>query len=219
MHRSARLWAIVCLACASAIAQDAPRNIWESEYKSRSTAEMVQQFESPSRPVFRYRVAIASLLDLKPGMTAADIGAGSGFLARLMAKQVGPTGRVFATELDPKMVEHITAQARAENLSSVSAVLGQAASTGLAPASVDAVAIVDAFSFFDRPQEMLTSISATLKPRGLMVIVDFPREGQGASQTGIDAEDVVALATAAGFTRQDEISLVPGQYVLRFRRP
>ena len=50
-------------------------------------------------------------------------------------------------------------------------------------------------------------------------IVDAPQEGQGTSQTGIDAEDVVALATAAGFQRVDEIGIVPGEYAIRFRRP
>jgi tRNA A58 N-methylase Trm61 len=64
---------------------------------------MAAEFESATRPVFRYRVAIAGLMQLKPGMTAADIGAGSGFLARLMAGHVGSTGRVIATELNPWM--------------------------------------------------------------------------------------------------------------------
>ena len=78
--------------------------------------------------------------------------------------------------------------------------------------------VIDAFSFFDKPKDMLASINAALKPGGLMLIVDVPREGQGPSQAGIDAEDVIALAAAAGFKRQDEIGVVPGHYALRFRR-
>src|SRR5690349_24524705 len=92
------------------------RNVWEQQYKTRSAAEMAAEFESPSRPVFRYRVAIASLLELKPGMVAAEIGAGSGFVARLMAGLVGPTGKVIATELEPSMVAYMNERARAEGL-------------------------------------------------------------------------------------------------------
>ncbi len=195
------------------------RNIWEQQYKTRAAPEMAAQFESQSRGVYRYRVAIASLLQLKPGMTAAEIGAGSGFLARIMSGLVGPTGKVIATELDPSMVAYMNERARAEGLQNFSAVQGQAASTGLEPASIDAAALVEVFSFFDQPREMLQSLAGTLKAGGLLLIVDSPREGQGSSQTGIDADDVVALATAAGFQRVDEIGIVPGEYSIRFRKP
>src|SRR6185436_10221029 len=108
--------------------------------------------------VFRYRTAIVGMLQLKPGMSVADIGAGSGFLARLMADAVGPSGRVIATELDPKLVDHMNARAKQESLANVRAVVGQFANAALDPASVDAVAMVDSFSFFDKPKEMLASI-------------------------------------------------------------
>lgn len=203
---------------AAALAQDPPRNVWEQQYKQRSGAEMAQQFESASRPVYRYRVAIAGLLQLKPGMTAAEIGAGSGFVSRVMAGQVGPTGRIIATELEPKMIAYMNERAKAEQLANFTAIQGTAAESGLEPASVDAIAVVNTFSFFERPAEMSRSIAAALKPGGLLVVVDFPREGQGSDTTGIDAEDVVKIVTAAGLERQDEISLVPGEYAIRFRK-
>src|SRR5262245_17018112 len=196
-----------------------PNRVWEEHYKTRTAEQMAAQFEDPTRAVFRYRTAIVGMLQLKPGMSVAEIGAGSGFLARLMAAGVGPAGRVIATELDPKMVDYMNARAKEEHLGNFRAIAGQSSGAGLEPASVDAVAIVNTFSFFDKPKEMLASISAALKPGGLMLVVDFPREGQGASQAGIDADDVVALAAAAGFKRQDEIGVVPGHYALRFRRP
>jgi predicted methyltransferase len=186
--------------------------------KTRSAESMAAQFENDARPVYRYRVAIASLLQLKPGMTAAEIGAGSGFLSRIMAGLVGPGGRVIATELDPKMVDYMNARARSEGLQNFSAMLGQPSNTGLSAASLDAVALVNSFSAFADPNAMLQSIAAALKPGGAMLVVDFPREGQGASQQGIDADDVVSLAIAAGFRRESESGIVPGHYAIRFRR-
>jgi arsenite methyltransferase len=199
-------------------AQDRAKNTWNEHYKTRTPEAVAAEFESTTRPVFRYRVAIVGLMELKPGMVAADIGAGSGFLARIMAAQVGPTGKAIATELNPGMVAYMNARARAEGVKNFSAIQAEVTSTGLDPASVDAVALVDTFSFFDRPREMLQSIAASLKPGGLM-LVDLPRASQGASEVGIDADEVVALATAAGFQRLDETTLVPGEYAIRFRKP
>lgn len=184
-----------------------------------STPSAVAALENPDRAVYRYRVAIVSLLELKPGMTAADVGAGSGFIARLMAPQVAPGGKVIATELDPALVSYINDRAHADNLQNLSARLGQSAAAALDPSSVDAMVLVETFSVIDRQREMLQSLSAALKPGGLIVVVDAPREGQGTSQTGIDADDVVAMATAAGLTRLDEIGIVPGHYAIRFRKP
>ena len=210
---------LIAVLLAQASPQATDWSAWNQQYKDRGAASRAEQFESPSRAVFRYRVAIAGLLQLKPGMTAAEIGAGSGFLSRVMAQQVGPTGRVFATDLDPKMVTYITDRARAEGINNVVAVQGKEAATGLEPGTIDAIAIVDTLSAFSKPREMVQSVAATLKPGGTLLVVDLPREGQGASATGIDADDVVALVTAAGFARVSESTVVPGQYAIRFRKP
>ena len=200
-----------------ASAQEASRNIWAQQYKDRTAVAMAEQFEQPSRAVFRYRVAIAGLMELQPGMTAAEIGAGSGFLSRVIAQQVAPGGRVIATELDDKMVAYMNDRAKAEGLTNFAAVKGQTASSGLEPASVDAIAIINTYSFFDRPKEMLASAVKALKPGGLLLIVDFPQTGSGADRSGVEAEDVIAAATAAGLTPAGESAVVPGHYAIRFR--
>jgi cyclopropane fatty-acyl-phospholipid synthase-like methyltransferase len=182
-------------------------------------AEIAAAQENASSAVYRYRAAIAGLLPLKPGMVAAEIGAGSGFVARVMAPQVAPGGRVIASTLDPRMVGYMNDRARSEGLENFSAVLGQPAATGLEPASIDAAVVVNAFSAFTRQAEMLQSMAASLKPGGVLLIVDLPREGIGSAQVGIDADDLVKLAAAAGFKREAESSVVPGQYAIRFRKP
>jgi ubiquinone/menaquinone biosynthesis C-methylase UbiE len=220
MLRAASIALIVLLGgTPSVAAQEPKKNIWEEQYKTRTPEAMAAEFEGATRAVFRYRVAIVGLMELKPGMTVADIGAGSGFLARVMADQVGPTGKAIATELDRRMVDYMNARAQAEGLRNFSAIQGQPTSTGLAALSVDAVALVNVLSYFDRPREMLQSIAASLKPGGLMLVVDLPREGQGTSETGIDADEVITLATTAGFERVNENGIVPGHYAIRFRKP
>ena len=74
-------------------------------------------------------------------IAVADIGAGSGFLARYIAPKVGPTGRVIATELDAGMVAYMNDRARREGLANVSAVQGRTDESGLEPSSIDRAAI------------------------------------------------------------------------------
>jgi ubiquinone/menaquinone biosynthesis C-methylase UbiE len=181
--------------------------------------ELAAKWESPSQAVFRYRVAIAGLLDLKPGMAAAEVGATTGFVARAMAAQVGANGRAIAVVADERVAAFVRDRAKTEGEANVTAVVAKPGASGLGAASVDAIAMADAFSTVADQRALLRDLSAALKPGGALLIVDFAREGQGATQAGIDADDVVALATAAGFKREAESSVVPGHYALRFRKP
>jgi precorrin-6B methylase 2 len=200
------------------LAQERPRNIWEQQYRDRSAADLAAQFEDSSRPVFRHRAEIVRLLDLRPGMVVAEVGAGSGFLSRMIAERVAPGGRVIATELDDKMVTYMNERARAEGLSNFSAIRGLTASTGLARGSTDAILIVNTYSFFDRPDEMLRSVSDALERGGLLVMVDFPRASHAAAAEGADPDQVVAVAAAAGLDEVDRSSAIPGHYAIRFRK-
>lgn len=195
-----------------------PRNTWPQEYAKRDAAAFAAEFEEPSRPLFRYRAAIAGLLQIKPGMTVGEVGAGSGYLARFMTGQVGPEGRVFANELEPKMVAHMKAVASREGLNNLTVVQGTPTSTGFEAGLLDRLAVVHAFSFFDRPAEMLRSMHAALKPGGRLVIVDIPSEQVGSSIVGVDADEVITLAKASGFTPAGENGVVPGHYALIFRK-
>ncbi|MEO6212845.1 MAG: methyltransferase domain-containing protein [Vicinamibacterales bacterium] len=207
------------LALALLLQTPAPaRNTWQKAYANGSAESFAARFEEPSRALFRYRQAIAGLMQVKPGMTVAEVGAGSGYLSRFLAGTVGPDGRAIANELEPKMVEYMNARAAREGLKNFTAVTGTPTATGFAAASADAIVAVYAFSFFDQPAEMLQSLHESLKPNGLLLIVDSPREGLAASAPGMDADEVVALATAGGFNRVGENNVVPGHYSLIFRR-
>jgi ubiquinone/menaquinone biosynthesis C-methylase UbiE len=194
------------------------RNTWPGVYAQKDAAAFAADFEAPSRALFRYRAAMTGLMQVKPGMTVGEVGAGSGYLSRYIAGQVGPEGRVYANELEHKMVAYMKDRAVREGLGNFTAVQGTATSTGFEPASLDAVAAVYAFSFFDDREAMLKSMHTSLKPGGVMLIVDLPSEQVGSAMVGIDAEDVLQQATAAGFTYVRENGVVPGHYALIFRR-
>jgi predicted methyltransferase len=126
---------------------------------------------------------------------------------------------VIATDRDPALVAYIEERARADGLQNVSARLAPAGGTGLDPAAVDAVLAVELLGRDRHAADLIRALASALKPGGIMVVVDAPLEGQGDRQTGIDADDVITMATAAGLTRIDEIGIVPGHFALRFRKP
>ncbi len=115
-------------------------------------------------------------LNLKPGMMIADIGAGTGYLSRRMATQVGVAGRVFAVDVQPEMIRFLETLARASGLNNVRPVLGAADSVNLAKESIDLAIMVDVYHELEFPFEMLKAIIASLKPGGQVVFVEYRAE-------------------------------------------
>ena len=151
-----------------------PRNTWAKEYPTKDAAAFAAQFEEPSRALFRYRAAMSGLMGVKPGMKVGEVGAGSGYLSRFIAGKVGDDGHVYANELEGRMVAYMKDRAAKEGLKNFTAVQGTKTSTGFEAASLDAIAVVYALSFFDQPEAMLKSIADSLKPGGLLLVVDLP---------------------------------------------
>jgi ubiquinone/menaquinone biosynthesis C-methylase UbiE len=205
---------LLTLIAAHVPTQEKPRNIWAPQYTTRTPEEMAAQFESDARPVFRHRHDIVRFIDPRPGWTVAEIGAGSGFLSRLVAAHVGPKGVAIATELNASMVRYMNTRAAAEGITNFRAVVGGDTQTGLAAGSVDAVAVVNTYSFFERPAEMMKSIADSLRAGGTLVIIDFPRDADG----GADPQQVKAVAATAGFEVIDSTAVIPGHFGLRFRK-
>ena len=96
------------------------------------TVAMTSRFEGESREVFARRHEVVNALELEPGMTVADVGAGSGFYTALMAREVGPTGRVYAVEIAPNWIEFLHAKVQDDGLDQVSVVVGTDRSVELA---------------------------------------------------------------------------------------
>jgi predicted methyltransferase len=173
MQRLAAAAALVCVTAASLAAQG-----------NAATA------------VHRYRAAIAALLQLKPGMVVAEIGATPAVIASELTPLVGANGRVVNGALDRTT-----------------------GAIGVEPASVDAVALIEVFGVTERHKDVIDRAAAALKPGGVLLVVDVPQETDGRKAVGIEADDVVKLATAAGLKREVESGIVPGHYSIRFRKP
>jgi ubiquinone/menaquinone biosynthesis C-methylase UbiE len=119
---------------------------------------------------------LLAALQLKPGMVVADIGAGTGYLARRMAPVVGPGGSVLAVDVQPEMVALLQAAVRSSGLAQIKPLLGAEADVMLPPASVDLAIMVDVYHELAYPYEVLASIIRALKPGGQLVFVEYRAE-------------------------------------------
>lgn len=135
--------------------------------------------ERPERVVEERPELLLSALELKPGMTVADIGAGTGYYSWRMAQRVGASGTVYAVDIQPEMIRLLEQQMSRRRAANVKAVLGTLTDPGLPPASIDLALMVDVYHEFEYPYEMLAAIVRALKPGGRLVFVEF-RAGDAA---------------------------------------
>ena len=118
---------------------------------------------------------LVEALHLQPGMTVADIGAGSGYLSRRLAPLIAP-GRVLAVDVQPQMVALLDALAQQPGLKNISPQLGTAQDVKLPDASVDLAVMVDVYHELAFPYEVMQSILRALKPGGRVVFVEYRAE-------------------------------------------
>jgi ubiquinone/menaquinone biosynthesis C-methylase UbiE len=116
---------------------------------------------------------LLSVLELKPGMKVADVGAGTGYYSWRMARRVGAGGTVYAVDIQPEMIKLLEGQMSRRGAANVKAVLGTSTDPGLPPAGIDLALMVDVYHELEYPYEMLAAIVRALKPGGRLVFVEF----------------------------------------------
>ena len=132
--------------------------------------------ERPERSKEERPELLLAELQLKPGLVVADIGAGSGYYSRRMSEVVGKTGKVYAVDVQPQMVQMLSAIAREERYSNVKPILSTVDDVKLPAGSVDLAIMVDVYHELEFPLEVLQSIVRSLKPGGRVVFVEYRAE-------------------------------------------
>ncbi len=152
--------------------------------------------------------ALFAALELRPGMTVADIGAGTGRLAIQVARRVGPNGHVYATEISAESREAIAERARRENLSNLSVVESKADDANLPESALDAVILRHVYHHLSEPAVFVSNLYSSVKPGGRVAVVDYPpthwrlwqRELHGIPRSVVEEE-----MTGAGFVFDERI--------------
>jgi SAM-dependent methyltransferase len=143
----------------------------------RPVAEIV----SPSRSSEEKRDAnnesgqLARLLGLKPGMTVADIGAGSGYHTVRLSRLLGPSGLVIAQDVTPNYLADLAKRTDRLNLQNVRLALGDPHDPRLPPQSLDAAILVHMYHEIAQPYALLYNLAPALRPGAPVGIVDLDK--------------------------------------------
>src|SRR5580765_2108949 len=124
----------------------------------------------PSREITR----LAELTQWKEGTIVADVGAGDGTYSFVAAQKVGPSGRVYATEIDTEKLKNLRAEVRKRKLENLIIVEGTADDTKLPSSCCDTIFLRRVYHHLTQPQEFDRNLVRSLKPGAYLAIIDFP---------------------------------------------
>jgi ubiquinone/menaquinone biosynthesis C-methylase UbiE len=176
-----------------------------------------QWLERPEREDEEAPSKAIDALDLKPGMVVADIGAGSGYYASRIAKRVGPTGKVYATDIQPGMIELLDRRIKSEGLTNVTTVLGGMDDPKLPPKSIDLAIMVDVYHELQQPQLFLQRLKDTFKAGGRLVLLEFRKEDPKVPILEVHKMSVAEVKQeleAEGFVIDKVIDVLPWQHII-----
>jgi len=176
-------------------------------------------FDDPSRDQWQRPQAVVEALALRPGMTVADLGAGTGYFSRHLAAAVGPNGTVLAIETEPNLVVHLRERAEKESTANVVPVLASRDNPRLPWGVVQVLLIVDTFHHIDDRRAYFERLTPVLAREARIAVIDWKKTEL---PVGPDIDHKLARAQvvdemkAAGFHLVDEPRALPYQYFLIF---
>lgn len=180
---------------------------------------LTQVFDDPARDAWQRPDDVLRALGIKPAMTIADVGAGTGYFSVRLARAV-PRGEVIATDLQPAMVHFLTERARREKLTNLRALRATPTAAGLAALSVDRILIVHVWHHLADRGEYAQGLAAALRPGGRLFVVDFSPKAHRGPPTSMRVSPgaVIAELEAAGLSASVSPVALPDQYIVEARR-
>lgn len=191
------------------------RAIWVNGY--------IAMLERPERASFQKMDLIFAALALRTGERVAEIGAGSGYFTIPIAREVGPTGLVWAVDVVPEMLDHLARRLRMERIENVRPVKAERDDPALPARSVDTILLIDTLHYVADRVAYATRLRATLTARGRVVIIDYRPKPWSERPWGpppeqqIPRETIDAEMAEAGYRAVESFEFLPEQYFVIYR--
>jgi ubiquinone/menaquinone biosynthesis C-methylase UbiE len=212
---------VTVLAASAQVATDVNRRYQDPQQR----ASIGNGLGDPSRDAQEKPRELVAEMQLRPGMTVADVGTGVGYMLPFLDAAIEPGGHLIAEDIFPDFLDKARAKASKAGLTNVDFVLGSETDPKLPPGKVDAVLVLETYHHFDYPEKMLAGIAHGLAPGGRLFIVDYYKRpgampGQDAMHhIRLDVDGVVKEVEANGFKLKWQREHIPGsQYIVCFSK-
>lgn len=181
--------------------------------------QWTKEFDDPARDAWQKPGEVVAAMKIRPGMTVADIGAGTGYFEPWLSRAVGPSGTVLALDIEPEMVRYLTERAAREQLGNVKASQVAGDDPQLPKGKVDRILIVDTWHHIPSREAYAGKLREALSPEGSILIVDFTKEASHGPppQHRLTPDQVVAELRAVGLSAGMAPVGLPEQYVVTAR--
>ena len=164
---------------------------------------------------------VLDAMGLEPGDIVADIGVGSGYFARRIARRVGPEGKVYGVDIQPEMLDILRERAREEGIGNIEPVLGEPDDPKLPTGAIDWMILVDVYHEISDPRAMLARMREALAPDGRIALLEYRLEDSTGDHIYADhrmsIRQVLAEWQPAGFELVELYEFLPSQHMFVFR--
>lgn len=164
-------------------------------------------FDSPGRDERLQINRVMDILEIMPGKTVADIGAGSGWFTVRAARRVTETGGVYAVDINPEAMRYIEKRTQKEGVRNVKTILSKSDDPQLPANKIDSVLLLKTYHEVEKPVALLRNLRASLRPGAKIGIID--RNGNGENH-GVGRDVVIKEASEAGYVLLSQYDFVKG---------
>jgi len=192
---------------------------------SRETKEWIQNLDRPERIAGLKIDEVLAVLKLKPGDNVADIGAGTGAFSLPFAKTVAPSGKVYAVDIDPGLLDYIAQKAKKENVANIQTVKGEFSDPKLPNHDVDLAFFHDVLHHIQNRQAYLKALGTYIKPTGRIALIEMNRDDpktphRNSPEMLVSKDEVKSWMAAAGFYPGEEYDVYgnPKWFIIYVRR-
>ena len=159
-------------------------------------------------------------LQLKPGLSVADIGSGNGYHTLMMAEIIGEKGQAYAVDIQPEMLTMLKERAEKAGVKNIKLIENRFWDADLPEKSVDFVLMADVYHEFSHPEQMLSSIKKSLKEDGVVCLLEFKSEDPKVPikpEHKMSKAQVIKEMSSNGFVLSRSYDKLPWQHLLFFK--
>lgn len=179
---------------------------------------VARTLDNPNRDKNQKPDEVIALMKIKPGMTVADIGTGTGYMLPYLSRAVGARGKVIGEDIQNDFLDRARAKAASDQLANADLILGTETDPKLPQGAVDIALCLDVYHHFDYPDKMLANIAGGLKPHGHFVVVDFYKKDRP-DHIRLERDDVAREIESNGFRLIGTVDRTGNnQYMLTFEK-